>query len=205
MDFARTFVALAVLMTLGAGVAHAQDDIRIVNEGGIRDQWMLADGAQLAAPGYPAQFVEQGDSVCLALGYAIQPDGSTSDFSLLKSWSSSTGSVEPVEGFWDTFAQAGANAVSEWKFKPRPEVDEPVATYTVATISFRGKDAVDANALADNCKVDDLEALVAENDAVRQRRYRAVVERDRDSMLHRAAPQREPTVTPPRPKDPAPL
>ena len=192
----RKFAVPALLLCLGAGIVHAQENVRIVNEGGIRDQWMLADGVQLTAPGYPAQFVDRGDSVCLALGYAIKPDGSTSDFSLLKSWSSSTGNVEPLEGFWDTFAQAGANALSQWRFKPRPEVDEPVATYTVATLSFRGKDAVDAEALRANCKVSDLEALVAEDDAERARRYRSVQQRDRDSMTHRAAPQREAMVTP---------
>ena len=190
------FAVPVLLLCLGPGLAHAQDNVRIVNEGGIGDQWMLADGVPLVAPGYPEQFVEQGDSVCLAMGYAIKPDGSTSDFSLLKSWSSSTGNVEPLEGFWDTFAQAGANALSQWQFKPRPEVDEPVATYTVATLSFRGKNALDAEALRAHCKVPDLEALVAENDAERARRYRSVQQRDRDSMMHRAARQREAVVTP---------
>ena len=192
----RRFAMPALLLCLAAGIAHAQGNIRIVNEGGIRDQWMLADGVQLIAPGYPAQFVDRGDSVCLALGYAIKPDGSTSDFSLLKSWSSSTGNVEPLEGFWDTFAQAGANALSEWRFKPRPEVDEPVAIYTVATLSFRGKDAIEAEALRAHCEVSDLEALVAEDGAQRARRYRSVQQRDRDSMIHRAALQREAVVTP---------
>ena len=63
-----------------AAVAQAEDRVRIVNEGGIRDQWMLADGIKLAAPGYPAAFAERGDNVCVALGYAIKPDGTTSDF-----------------------------------------------------------------------------------------------------------------------------
>ena len=58
-----------------AAVAHAEDRVRIVNEGGIRDQWMLADGVKLAAPGYPAAFAERGDNVCVAIGYAIRPDG----------------------------------------------------------------------------------------------------------------------------------
>lgn len=204
MEVARKFAIPALLLCLGAGLAHAQENVRIVNEGGIGDQWMLADGVPLAAPGYPGQFVEQGDSVCLAMGYAIKPDGSTSDFSLLKSWSSSVEAAEPPAGYWDAFAQAGANALSQWRFKPRPEIDAPATTYTVATLSFNGTDAVEAGALRQHCKVDDLEALVARNNAEQQRRYRSVEQRDRESMTYRAAEQREAAQTrvrvpPPRP------
>ena len=146
-------------------VAHAGDRVRIVNEGGIRDQWMLADGIKLAAPGYPAAFAERGDNVCVAIGYAIKPDGTTSDFVALKSWSSSTGDKEPVDGFWDAFAQAGAGALSQWKFKPRPEVAKPQPTYTVATMHFMGKEATDAAALRSNCSISDLAAAVKQNGA----------------------------------------
>lgn len=145
------------------GSARAQRDIEVVNEGGIRDRWMLAEGVELAAPGYPAQFVDRGDSVCLAMGYAIKPDGTTSDFSLIRSWNSSTGVAEPVEGFWDTFARAGANALSQWKFQPRPEVAEARPTYTVATLFFNGRDGLDNQTLRDHCRIDDLKALVEQN------------------------------------------
>lgn len=143
-----------------AAVAQAEDRARIVNEGGIRDQWMLADGVKLAAPGYPSAFAERGDNVCVAMGYAIKPDGTTSDFTLLKNWTSSTGDKEPVEGFWDAFAQAGAGALAQWKFKPRPEVAKPEPTYTVATMHFMGKEATDAGMLRSHCSISDLAALV---------------------------------------------
>src|SRR5688500_16908229 len=100
---------------------------------------MLAEGAPLAAPGHPAAFVERSDDVCMAMGYAIGPDGTTSDFALLKIWSSSAQDREPVQGFWDAFAQAGAQALSQWKFSPRPDVREPEAIYTIATMHFMGK------------------------------------------------------------------
>lgn len=157
-------VAVPMLVALSlsalAAVAQAGDRPRIVNEGGIRDQWTLADGVKLAAPGYPAAFAERGDNVCVALGYAIQPDGTTSDFTLLKQWGSSTGEEEPQAGFWDAFAQAGAGALSQWRFKPRPEVDSPKPTFTVATLHFMGKQAGDVNELRSHCRVDDLAALL---------------------------------------------
>lgn len=140
--------------------AVAADRVKVVNEGGIRDAWMLADGAKLAAPGYPAEFAPRGDNVCIAMGYSIKPDGSTSDFSLLKAWNTSSADKEPVEGFWNAFSQASANALSEWKFKPRPEVTAPQPTYTVATMTFMGKEAMDGAALRDNCKIEDLPDFV---------------------------------------------
>lgn len=204
MDIARKLAIPALLLCSGAGLVHAQENVRIVNEGGIGDQWLLAEGAQLVAPGYPEQFVERGDNVCLAMGYAIKPDGSTSDFSLLKSWTSSTGNAEPVTGFWETFAQAGANALSQWRFQPRPEVDAPIPTYTVATLIFTGGTPVDADSIREHCRVEDLAALVAQNNAEQQSRYRSVEQRDRESMMYRATPQRESADTPVRSAPPQP-
>lgn len=150
----------AGLMVFAVSAMAAEPRVKMVNEGGIRDQWTLADGAKLAAPGYPAQFAERGDNVCIAMGYAIKPDGSTSDFGLLKAWSSSTGEKEPADGFWDAFAQTSAGALSQWKFKPRPEVTAPETTYTVATLHFMGKEATDVAALRGHCAISDLASFV---------------------------------------------
>lgn len=152
------WMALALVLPIAAA---AKDRVKIVDEGGIRDQWTLAPGATLAAPGYPAEFAARGDNVCVAIGYAIQPDGSTSDFSLLKGWASSTGGArEPVPGFWEAFAQAGASAVSQWKFRPKPEVTEPLPVYTVATMRFMGREAIDPAALHGHCAIQDLAGYV---------------------------------------------
>jgi len=157
----RTTMLIAVLGAAAtSSVAHAQDVVRVANEGAIRDQWMLADGVKLAAPGYPAGFAARGDNVCVAVGYRIQPDGSTGGYTLLRSWSSSSGEQEPVEGFWDAFSQASAAALTQWKFKPRPEVATPRAVDTVATMTFMGKQAEDPAGLRGHCRVDDLASLL---------------------------------------------
>lgn len=158
----KIVAALSVCLGLYAASSAAADRVRIVNEGGIRDQWMLADGVKLAAPGYPADFVDRGDNVCMAVGYSIKPDGTTADFALLKAWTSSTGDKEPVPGFWNAFTQASAGALSQWKFKPRPEVSAPRATYTVATMNFMGKHATDAGKLREHCAIADLPTFVQE-------------------------------------------
>lgn len=144
-----------------AGGLYAEERTRIVEEGGLREEWKLADGVQLAVPVYPPELARRGDSVCVAIGYAVDPDGSTSDFSLLKGWASSTGGDrEPVPGFWSSFARAGADAVSQWRFAPRPEVRSPRRTYTVATMQFIGSEAADPAALRARCAIRDLAGLI---------------------------------------------
>lgn len=154
-------LALTFAAFLPAQAAWASDrQIRMANEGDIRDRWQLADGATLAAPGYPAVFADRGDDVCMAIGYAINPDGTTSDFALLKAWNSSAQDQEPVAGFWNAFEQASAQALSAWRFKPRPEISTPETTYTVATMHFTGKQAADVAGLRSRCAVEDLKAFV---------------------------------------------
>ena len=127
----RTILALALVVSSLAVSAAASDKYKIVNEGGIREDWAAGDGAKFNAPGYPAAFASRGDDVCLAMGYAIKADGTTADFSIVKVWSNSGGQDQPDAGFWEAFSQAGAAALSQWKFQPR--AGSAVPTYTVAT------------------------------------------------------------------------
>ena len=172
----RTALVLS-LCCLSAG-AFAAEKTRVVNEGGIRDAWMLADGVKLVSPGYPAQFQARGDDVCIALAYAINPDGTTGDFALLREWSSAPGAKDE-QGYFDTFASAGAVALSQWKFKPRPEVARPQRTVTVATLHFLGKGSVELPALRANCQIGDLAAVIAEarNSPAERERLRRDMER----------------------------
>ncbi len=157
----RTGILIALLGASAASpLVHAQDAVRIANEGGIRDAWMLADGVSLAAPGYPAAFAARGDNVCLAMGYRIRPDGRTGEFVMLRGWNSSSGAKEPEAGFWDAFSQASAAALAQWKFKPRAEVSMVRPVDTVATMTFMGSKAEDATGLRGRCAVPDLVALL---------------------------------------------
>jgi len=175
----RTFRRTALVLSLCciAAGALAANRSRVVNEGGIRDQWMLADGVTLAVPGYPAEFKERGDNVCVAIGYSIDPKGNTGDFTLLKQWSSA-GPNEPEKGYYSTYAAAGVGALSQWKFKPRPEVEAPQRTVTVATLTFTGKEKMDPAVLRANCKISDLagELQRAANENVKNGRLRRDIE-----------------------------
>lgn len=167
-----------------ATAAAAGERTRIVNEGGIRDEWMLADGVTLAVPGYPADYKDRGDNVCVAVGYAIDPKtGNTGDFILLKRWSSA--GAEPQAGYFDAYAASAAGALSQWKFKPRPEVSKPQRTVTVATMTFTGKDKMDPAALRANCAIVDLATAVqdANNDNMKNKNR---LRRDMEQTLRNA-------------------
>jgi hypothetical protein len=151
-------LSLCVAATVSAGEKKGGGDVAVANEGGIRDKWMLAEGAQLAAPGYPAEYAADMRNVCMALGYKINPDGTTSGFQVLKQWNSATEEKEPQPGFWEAFARAGAAAVGQWKFQPRPEVTSPAPVFTVATLNFQATRDITAADLRAHCKIDDLSA-----------------------------------------------
>ena len=177
---------------MGMGPAMAQDlfsskDTIVENEGAIGDRWQLAEGAQLAMPEYPPQMAAHGDNVCLALGYRIGKDGTTSDFRVLQQWSSG-GEQEPVDGYWAAFAQSGADALSQWRFAPRAGVSPVMETYTVATLVFNAGE-VDAGALRAHCHVRDLSAAIQEQKAKAYRTSMEALDLQRANRAAGSMPQ----------------
>lgn len=150
-----------VLLVISAPTL-AVEPVRVANEGDIKQAWTLPAGVHLAAPVYPPQFVERGLEVCIAVGYLLNPDGSTSDFAMLKGWNSESGTREPADGFWAAFAEAGAAAVQQWRFQPRPEVERPVPVYTVATMMFGKKGATLSPELRRHCTIPSLARHLAD-------------------------------------------
>lgn len=147
-----------ILLVLACAPSYALDGIRIVNEGGIRDEWMLVPGTTLATPVYPVAYASGHKQACAAIGYLINADGSTSDFALLKSWSSASVPSRSQQEYWTAFAHASAQALQQWRFLPRPEVKKPRPVYTVATMMF----AATSPELRECCKVLDLTARLKE-------------------------------------------
>ena len=58
----RTMAGLALCGLLAASGAFAEDGIRVVNEGGIRDKWMLKEGVPLTVPSYPVHLAKPSRS-----------------------------------------------------------------------------------------------------------------------------------------------
>jgi len=154
----RPRALFALLMTLSWAPVFAADKIRVVNEGGIRDEWTLPPGFKLAVPTYPAEYAAQQAEACVAIGYLINSDGRTSDFALLKNWTSASVPSGSSREYWSAFAQASAQALSQWRFQPRPEVQAARPVYTVATLLF----AAQTPQLRARCAIHDLAASLLE-------------------------------------------
>ena len=94
MNGAMKGFAMAALCSAMAGVMAGEVPVPIVPEGGLATNWMVEPGTELQAPGYPGEFAARGDDVCIAMGYRVQPDGTTSDVVMLRGWNSSK--LEPM-------------------------------------------------------------------------------------------------------------
>ena len=95
---------------------------------------------KFALPTYPETYASHAGDVCVGIGYKLNADGTTSDFTMLKAWSDN----QPKQGreqYWQAFACAASDVVAQWKFVPRAGVSKPSPVYTVATFVF-SQDAV---------------------------------------------------------------
>ena len=130
---ARRPLLLAAMAAIVLPVS-AVERIPIADEGAITDRWSAVPGT-LFAPAYPEAYAAEQEQVCVAIGYLLNADGRTSDFSLLKSWSSGSNARSRNE-FWEAFATDASRALSMWQFRPKPGVASPQPVYTVATFVF---------------------------------------------------------------------
>lgn len=143
---------------LAAAQASAGERIKVKDEGGIRDAWNLAPGTQLVVPPYPPEHAANKADVCVAVGYLIGKDGTTSEFSMLKSWAS-TKPAGDGDAYWGTFARYASAALSQWRFAPKPEVADPKPVYTVATFVFSDRPTAE---LRGNCAIPSLQMHLLE-------------------------------------------
>lgn len=95
--------------------------------------------------------------MCVGIGYKLNADGTTSDFTLLQAWSDNQPRQSRSE-YWQAFAGAASNAVAQWKFIPREGVFTPSPAYTVATFVF-SDGAMEAT--REKCKIPSLSQHIA--------------------------------------------
>jgi hypothetical protein len=136
--------------------AAAADRIKIADEGKVT-QWAPVPGTQLMPP-YPEAYVKDAEEVCLVIGYVVNADGHTSDFSLLKSWTSGSNSRSRKK-FWAEFGDLSSRALAQWRFVPRDAASaRPV--YTATTFIFGAPQS--AAATKAHCAVSDLTTRLVE-------------------------------------------
>jgi len=183
--------SIVLLCALGiVAPVFAGQSIDVVEEGGIRDKWMLKEGVPLTVPVYPVAFASRKEQVCVSIGYLLRADGTTSDFTLLKAWNSTSDDDEPMGGYWMAFAGAAGDALAQWRFQPRPEVKRPEAVFTVGTFVFGPGGAPPA--LRAHCKIANLSVLLRTLRDTAGRRVPQILsdlDLNDDTMSQRTAPR----------------
>ncbi len=162
----RMLVLAGVLAGLSSAPALA-GRITIVSEADSAKLWSPAPGAAQVHAGYPTTVGKPAQDVCVNIGYLIGADGSTSNFTQMKAWTSVAGD-EPTPDDVQPFVQSAAAAVSMWRLAPKTAKARSV--YTSATFVFDGSKAQPREAIGAHCRIDDLEAHVAKATRDKERR-----------------------------------
>jgi len=160
-DQSKRFVLAAVLFGALAS-AQGADTLRTVDEADIQRDWTPVN---LVKPVYPREAAGQARDVCINLGYLINKEGKTSDFIVVRSWSSDQPEAEYTMEALGPFAQSAAAAVALWRFEPAPKASINRAMFTSTAIAFPGNPGADTGALRGRCQVRDLRAFVAQAQA----------------------------------------
>jgi hypothetical protein len=153
------------------GVAIASSPPAIVSEGGASSVWRPAPDVPKVLPGYPSTAVDQSEDACVSIGYLLNKDGTTSDFSLLKVWGDKT--QDSVEGRsrLTPFAQMGMAAVQRWKFVAAQTGHAEIKPiYTAASFAFSNNPGSDKEQLRKHCVIEDLSDFIAQEQAAAYRR-----------------------------------
>ena len=176
---ARFILASAATFAVAAG-AFAADKIRIVDTDVAAKEWVPLAGKPLVAAPYPA-LADKSRDVCVNLGYLINKDGSTSDFGVLRVWSSENPAVDASPKALQPFVQSAAAAASMWKFEVTPGANKDRVVYTSAPIAFVGAKGTPAAEVRQRCQVVDLRKFIAQAQQKALRRgdaSKAAVDRD---------------------------
>jgi len=153
---------LIAILLLGAttGVGLAAKTPLIVSASDLASHYKPAPDVQPAVPGYPAAAVDKSEDVCISLGFQVNPDGKTSEMSVLKVWSSKSPKKQPKDEVINPFLRNAAAAVSLWRFVPAKPGAEAETVYTSTAIPFAGNAGSSADQVRSNCEIDDLKAFV---------------------------------------------
>lgn len=154
---------LAASLLSTAGAVTAADRPTIASEGPLAAWRPVAE--QVTArpmPGYPGRLADKSADVCVSIGYLIGQDGSTTNYALLKSWSSADQGKKANPDLVTPFAQNSIAAVQQWRFTPGEGfARKPQPVYTAATFAFAGDQPGDKSQVREHCAINDLPEFIA--------------------------------------------
>ena len=166
MNVIRPLAGVAGILV--AGLALAGGRVAIVSEGGFADRWAPAPDQPRVVAGYPSTAADKTRDVCVNIGYMIGPDGSTSQFTEMKSWTSGQPQdAMPDEKQMEPYVQIAAAVVSRWKYVP---VGKPKPVFTSATFAFDGSKSLSEEGIRSRCFIGDLQDYVAQMQSKDQER-----------------------------------
>jgi hypothetical protein len=155
------FPVLVALAGGTAGAAFAQSTPAIISEGGAGTFWRQV--TPNAIPPFPAN-ADASEDVCVGVSYLIKADGTTSDFALLKSWTSKHAKGVPSGAKYEGFTRGAVAAVAVRKYAPAQATAAGALVtpvYTASTFAFSSRPDADQQALRAHCVVEDLPGFVA--------------------------------------------
>lgn len=156
----RWVLAGLVLTTGTAGALNREGQLaRIIDEGRLGEHRIAADG-KLLPPGLPASLVESKGDVCVSVGYNIRANGTTSNWMVLKSWSSIDGEDKLDPTYAAEVRSVAVTAVKGWKFRDADGGSRIQPLFTATTFSFTGNGEVDTAELRNRCRISDLTAHI---------------------------------------------
>jgi hypothetical protein len=180
----QAIILCAFVLGLAPAIgALAADRTNVVNESASVKIWAPDPAHARTMPGYPSTFADKSEDACVSIGYLLNRDGSTSDYTMLKSWGAKTPDNSRNRNHLDALAQAAVATVQSWHFVPAPGNRAKIQPiYTAATFSFTSNASADRESLNSHCRIADLPSFVAKAQAMAYRRgnlQKGRLERDR--------------------------
>lgn len=125
----RMLVLFGAVLLASQGQAAERGELRIVGPDALAAVWTPL---QLATPAYPQALAARGVTGCVTLSYVIGTDGRVSRVDLLDGTASPRAPLAERQAV-ESFADAAAVAMADWRFTPR---DGAAPTLTAATLHF---------------------------------------------------------------------
>lgn len=181
MSALKLVFGTSALLASSLAAAVGSHYVKILPQAEREQVWVPAPGQRQFLAGYPDAARERDLDVCVNVGFLIDARGQSSKFVELRSWSSASGEQQPSPESIAPFARLAATVLAQRRYAPARGKGSP--TYTAESFSFAGSGKLDDEAIAEHCRIEDLEAVVTGEQARRiqlpilQTRYERRMER----------------------------
>ncbi len=119
--FSRFVFCFCTLVSIGAW-AQAEDSILFVTSDQVETYWV---SVKEVAPIYPVKLLRKGEQGCVAVGYIIEPDGTTSNHRVVASY--------PSESFY----RPSIKAAKQFLYEPTVVNKDREAIFTTKNFTFQ--------------------------------------------------------------------